>query len=64
VGAYDALGSTVFAPFGLFLAGQISLWIGTSETLYIAGVIAIVMAGAALFNKDVLRLERVSDSVT
>jgi hypothetical protein len=27
-------------------------------------VIAIVMAGAALFNKDVRQLERVSDSVT
>jgi len=63
VSAYDALGSTVFAPLGLFLAGPISLWIGTSETLYIAGVIAIVMAGAALFNKDVRQLERVSDSV-
>jgi predicted MFS family arabinose efflux permease len=63
VSAYDALGSTVFAPFGLFLAGPIAHWIGTSETLYIAGVIAIVMAGAALFNKDVRQLERVSDSV-
>jgi len=62
--AYDALGSTVFAPFGLFLAGPISLWIGTSETLYIAGVIAIVMACAALFNKDVRSLERVSETIT
>ena len=61
VSAYDALGSTVFAPLGLFLAGPISLWIGTSETLYIAGVIAIVMAGAALFNKDVRRLEPVTE---
>jgi hypothetical protein len=31
--------------------------------LYIAGVIAIVMACAALFNKDVRRLEPISDSV-
>ena len=61
VSAYDALGSTVFAPLGLFLAGPISLWIGTSETLYVAGVIAIVMAGAALFNKDVRRLEPVTE---
>jgi hypothetical protein len=37
------------------------LWIGTSETLYIAGVIAIVMAGAALFNKDVRQLEPVTE---
>lgn len=64
VSAYDALGSTVFAPLGLFLAGPISLWIGTSETLYIAGVIAIVMAGAALFNKDVRRLEPITELVT
>ena len=63
VSAYDALGSTVFAPLGLFLAGPISLWIGTSETLYIAGAIAIVMAGAALFNKDVRRLEPVTELV-
>jgi predicted MFS family arabinose efflux permease len=63
VSAYDALGSTVFAPFGLFLAGPISLWIGTSETLYIAGVIAIVMACAALFNKDVRRLEPINELV-
>ena len=61
VSAYDALGSTVFAPLGLFLAGPISLWIGTSETLYVAGVIAIVMAGAALFNNDVRRLEPVTE---
>ena len=61
VSAYDALGSTVSAPLGLFLAGPISLWIGTSETLYVAGVIAIVMAGAALFNKDVRRLEPVTE---
>jgi len=61
VSAYDALGSTVFAPLGLFLAGPISLWIGTSETLDIAGVMAIVMAGAALFNKDVRRLEPVTE---
>jgi hypothetical protein len=53
----------VFAPFGLFLAGPISLWIGTSETLYIAGVIAIVMACAALFNKDVRRLEPINELV-
>jgi hypothetical protein len=52
----------VFAPLGLFLAGPISLWIGTSETLYIAGVIAIVTAGVALFNKDVRRLEPVTDT--
>jgi hypothetical protein len=51
----------VFAPFGLFLAGPIAHWIGTSETLYIAGVIAIVMAGAALFNKDVRRLEPIAE---
>jgi hypothetical protein len=49
---------------GKFLAGPISLWIGASETLYIAGVIAIVMACAALFNKDVRRLERVSETIT
>ena len=53
----------MFAPFRLFLSGPISLWIGTSETLYIAGVIAIVMAGAALFNKDVRRLEPVTELV-
>jgi len=63
VSAYDALGSTVFAPFGLFLAGPIAQWIGTSETLYIAGAIAIVMACASLFNKDVRRLESITDSV-
>ena len=62
VGAYDAMGSSLFAPFGLFLAGPIAQWIGTSTTLYIAGTIAIVMAVATLFNKDVRRLERVPAS--
>ena len=63
MGAYDALGSTVFAPFGLFLAGPIAHWIGTSETLYIAGVIAIVMACASFFNKDVRSLEPIAELV-
>jgi len=63
VSAYDALGSTLFAPFGLFLAGPMAQWIGTSTTLYIAGTIAIVMAVGSLFNKDVRRLERVSTTV-
>jgi len=63
VSAYDALGSTLFAPFGLFLAGPMAQWIGTSTTLYIAGTIAIVMAVGSLFNKDVRRLERVTESL-
>lgn len=63
VSAYDALGSTLFAPFGLFLAGPMAQWIGTSTTLYIAGTIAIVMAVGSLFNKDVRRLERVTATV-
>ena len=57
VSAYDALGSNLFAPFGLFIAGPMAQWIGTSNTLYIAGTIAIVMAGGSLFNRDVRQLE-------
>ena len=62
VGAYDAMGSSVFAPVGLFLAGPISLWIGTSETLFIGGLIAVVMAVGSLFSKDVRRLEPIVES--
>lgn len=53
VGSFDAFGSTVFAPIGLFLAGPTATWIGTEPTLFVAGSVAIVACLGALGSKSV-----------
>mgnify|MGYP006275625341 CR=1 FL=1 len=41
VGSYDAFGSTVLAPLGLFFAGPFANWAGAEVALITAGVIVI-----------------------
>ena len=53
IGAYDAFGSTVFAPLGLFVAGPVAAWISSRTTLLIAGTVVIVASSATLLSKGV-----------
>lgn len=53
IGAYDAFGSTVFAPLGLFVAGPLAAWISSRTTLLIAGTVVIVASLATLLSKGV-----------
>lgn len=53
VGSFDAFGSTVFAPVGLFLAGPTATWIGTEPTLVVAGVVTISACLGALGSRSV-----------
>lgn len=57
VGSYDAFGSTVFAPIGVFLAGPLAHAIGTRTTLIGAGVIAVATSLAVFSSKSVRSLE-------
>jgi MFS family permease len=41
VGSYDAFGSTVLAPLGLFFAGPFANWAGAEVALITAGIIVI-----------------------
>lgn len=58
VGSYDAFGSTLFAPLGLFLAGPLAHWVGVRPTMIGAGVIVVVVSLVALSSKSVRSLER------
>lgn len=59
VGAYDALGSLLFTPVGLVLAGPMILVWGLHPALIACGVFMIVIVAAALLSPDVrtLRLQ-------
>ena len=58
VGAYDAFGSMVFAPMGLFFAGPFTKLVGTRTALIVTGVVAFVAASAPLLSRDVRSLAR------
>lgn len=53
VGAYDALGSSLFAPLGLFLAGPIAAWAGASGTIIVVGSIVVVAWLSTLLSRGV-----------
>jgi MFS family permease len=53
VGAYDAFGSSLFAPLGLFLAGPIATWAGASGTLIVVGIIVAVAWISTLLSRGV-----------
>ena len=59
VNSYDALGSFVFIPLGLVIAGPLAARFGVTETLW--GFLAIGLASivAALLSRDVRTLRRV-----
>ena len=60
IGSYDAFGSLVFAPIGLFLAGPLTHLIGVRNALLIAGGVAVFAAGAPLLSRDVRTLRNTS----
>jgi MFS family permease len=58
VSAYDALGSIVFIPLGLSLAGPVADAIGLTEALWLAAALATASTLAALCVRDVRDLRR------
>ena len=63
VSAYDGMGSMLFRPIGLAIAGPLSLWIGVDKTLYFgAGLVAIAIA-LTLFVPEVRNLRRFEETV-
>jgi MFS family permease len=61
VSAYDALGSIVFVPLGLSLAGPVADAIGLTEALWLAAVLGTASTLAALAVRDVRDLRRKGD---
>jgi MFS family permease len=59
VNSYDALGSFVFIPFGLVIAGPLADRFGVTNTLWGFLAVGLVSIGAALFSRDVRTLRRV-----
>ena len=53
VGSYDAFGSTVLAPLGLFFAGPLATWAGAEFALVTAGAVVIGANLVALASRSV-----------
>ncbi len=58
VGAYDAFGSMVFAPIGLFITGPITRLVGPRTAILVAGSLALLAALTPLLSREVRHLER------
>jgi predicted MFS family arabinose efflux permease len=56
VSSYDALGSLMFGPIGLLLAGPVAAWVGTREALLWCGGLVLVSTLAALLSPGVRNL--------
>jgi MFS family permease len=61
VSSYDALGSFVFIPLGLVIAGPLAARFGVTETLWIFLAIGVAAIGSALLSRDVRDLRRVDE---
>jgi len=59
VNSYDALGSFVFIPLGLVIAGPLADRFGVTNTLWGFLAIGLVSIGGALLSRDVRTLRRV-----
>ena len=59
VNSYDALGSFVFIPLGLVIAGPLADRFGVTDTLWGFLAIGVASVGAALLSRDVRTLRRV-----
>jgi MFS family permease len=59
VNSYDALGSFVFIPLGLVIAGPLADRFGVTKTLWGFLAIGLASIGAALLSRDVRTLRRV-----
>ncbi|WP_051266699.1 MFS transporter [Nakamurella lactea] len=56
VSSYDALGSMMFGPIGLLIAGPVSIWIGPKPALIGAAVVIVASTLAALTSPGVRNL--------
>lgn len=56
VGSFEAFGSNLLVPLGLFVAGPAATWLGTEQTLVIVGTATIVACLAALASRSVRSL--------
>ena len=61
VNSYDALGSFVFIPLGLTVAGPVAAAVGVSTALWWAAAIALAAVLLPLFSRDVRSLRRVQE---
>jgi MFS family permease len=61
VNSYDALGSFVFIPLGLVIAGPLAAQLGATETLWLFLAIGLLSIGGALLSRDVRTLRRVEE---
>ena len=59
VSSYDAFGSMVFAPIGLFLAGPFTHLVGPQTALVTVGVIIALATSLPLLSKEVRQIERI-----
>ncbi|KAB8191456.1 MFS transporter [Nonomuraea phyllanthi] len=62
VSSYDMLGSLMFGPIGLLLAGRTAEWFGTEESLIGCAVIILVSTLAALLAPGVRNLRAPGDA--
>lgn len=60
VGAYDAFGSNVLAPLGLFLAGPFAHFAGTRSALLFAGMFGTAACLLALLSREVRSVRSVT----
>jgi MFS family permease len=63
VSAYDALGSLVFVPIGLSLAGPVADAIGLTEALWLAAIVGTASTLIGLTVRDVRNLRRREDEL-
>ena len=59
VSSYDAFGSMVFAPIGLFLAGPFTHLVGARTALITVGIIIALATSLPLLSKEVRQIERI-----
>lgn len=60
--SYDAMGSLMFGPVGLALAGPLIIWVGIEEAFLIAAGVALIAILASLLSRSVRSL-RADDPV-
>lgn len=56
VSSYDALGSLMFGPIGLFIAGPVAIWIGPRPALLACAAVVVLSTAAALLSPGVRQL--------
>ena len=61
VNSYDALGSFVFVPLGLVIAGPLAAQLGVTETLWLFLAVGVLSFGGALLSRDVRTLRRLDE---